>query len=170
MLIKEDLLESFIFYPFERFEEYSLLVCFLHWPFESWRRSEDPPKGRFKSIKIKVANKSTFIGNHLFIYPWTAFHSIVSFILNIFVNECSLKLIILLKGDDERISFLKIRRIKEFLPCYLISYKKTKTSPDKFYTIRNYFYLVFELSICNRSETTFALEKEIKYFLYLAAI
>ena len=37
--------------------------------FEPWRR-EDHSKCQFKGIKRKVSNIFSFVGNHLFIYPW----------------------------------------------------------------------------------------------------
>ena len=33
-----------------------------------------------KALKRKLSNQSSFIGNHLFIYPWTAFHSTLTII------------------------------------------------------------------------------------------
>ena len=54
-----------------------IVTSCLHWSFE---RGEDSPKRHFKSRERKVSNKSFFIGNDLFIYPWTTFHSILNFI------------------------------------------------------------------------------------------
>ena len=51
---------------------------FLSLTLDQWKRREDPPKRRFKSIKRKVSNNSTFIENHLFIYP-LGLHSLQRF-------------------------------------------------------------------------------------------
>ena len=52
---------------------------YIHWHFEPWRRWEDPPRRRFKTLKRNVSNKSSFIVKHIFIFPWTTFHSILRF-------------------------------------------------------------------------------------------